>query len=127
MPKHIHNPRMCAEYSHSIHTCLMIKEAERFKNEFNFKQNDSYPISTTHRETLIEFMSRLAIKFDFKHWNTLFISVLLLDRFLHRVKIPKSRLQLVASTCWVIAEKYQEIYPIGIDEYCKASANIFNK
>ena len=126
-PKHIHNPSMCSEYASSIQTWLIFKEAERFKNEFNFKENDSYPISTVNRETIIEFMNRLSIKFEYKQCNTLFISVMLFDRFMHRAKIPKSRLQLTASTCCVIAEKYEEIYPVGIDEYCKASGICFSK
>jgi len=43
--------------------------------------------------------------------DTLYLCVNILDRFLSRVSITRSQLQLVAVTSMLIASKYEEIYP----------------
>jgi hypothetical protein len=51
----------------------------------------------------------------------------LIDRFLERVKIQRSNLQLVGVTAMLIASKYEEIYAPGITDFVYITDNAYSK
>ena len=50
---------------------------------------------------------RLEIEFDL-YLSTMHVSVMFLDRVLHKVTVPRNKLQLVAIACILIAAKSEE-------------------
>lgn len=66
-------------------------------------------ITPTMREILVDWLMDVAVKFDLLD-ETLFLGVRLLDQFLGKQTIERTRLQLVGSVCLWIASKFEEIY-----------------
>ena len=61
------------------------------------------------RAILVDWLIEVHLKFKLLP-ETLFLTVNLIDRFLERVQVPRSKLQLVGVTAMMIASKYEEIY-----------------
>lgn len=68
------------------------------------------------RAILIDWMVDVSQKFKLKP-QCLFIATSLLDRYLQRVVIDRSRLQLVGIVAMMIAAKFEEIYPPPLPDY----------
>ena len=54
--------------------------------------------------------------------QTLHMAVVLIDRFLARMPVKRSKLQLVGITCLLIASKMEEIHPPRLDEFVYGNA-----
>jgi G2/mitotic-specific cyclin-B, other len=67
-------------------------------------------VKETSRAFLIEWIIDVHRKFRLSP-ETLYLTVLLLDRFLSLHKIKKSQLHILGVTAILIATKYEEIYP----------------
>ena len=71
---------------------------------------------------VIEIHNKLALS-----PQTLFITVNLLDRYLDKVQIDKSKLQLVASSCMLIASKYEDINPPVVNDFVYFCDNSYSR
>ena len=67
-------------------------------------------INDKMRAILVDWLIEVHSKFKLQK-ETLFITINIIDRFLEKAKVSKSRLQLVGVTALLIASKYEEIYP----------------
>ena len=59
--------------------------------------------------------------------ETLYLTINIFDRYLEKKTLLKKNLQLIASTCLLIASKYEEIYAPEIRDLVYISKGLFNK
>lgn len=68
------------------------------------------------RAILIDWLIEVHLKFKLLP-ESLFLTVNLIDRFLEKVMVPRTQLQLVGVTAMLIASKYEEIYAPTAKEF----------
>lgn len=78
------------------------------------------------RAILIDWLVDVHLKFKLLP-ETLYITVSIIDRFLERIKVSKSRLQLVGVTALFIASKYEEIYPPELKDFVYITDRAYTK
>jgi len=78
------------------------------------------------RSILIDWLVDIHFKFRCVP-ETLFLTVNILDRFLERKHVPKTRLQCVGVAAFLIAAKYEEIYPPELQELQYMVDNAYSK
>jgi hypothetical protein len=57
----------------------------------------------------------------------LFITIKIIDRYLEKTRVTKSRLQLVGVTALLIASKYEEIYPPELKDFVFITDRAYTK
>ena len=72
-------------------------------------------ISEAMRGILVDWLVEVHLKFRLVP-ETLYLTVNIVDRYLSRKEVSKKNLQLVGVTSLMIAAKYEEIYPMGLDD-----------
>eukprot|EP00826_Nyctotherus_ovalis_P037030 TRINITY_DN334_c0_g1_i14.p1 TRINITY_DN334_c0_g1~~TRINITY_DN334_c0_g1_i14.p1 ORF type:complete len:369 (+),score=76.82 TRINITY_DN334_c0_g1_i14:94-1200(+) len=117
-------PQECAEYSDEIYKHLRVIERE-YKVDYNYMKSQK-EITTTMRAILIDWLVDVNVRFKFRP-ETLFLTVNVLDRYLQREQVTKSRLQLVGVAAVLIASKYEEIYPPKIKHFIHTTNNAYDK
>lgn len=83
-------------------------------------------INDKMRSILIDWLIEVHLKFKLLP-ETLFITVSIIDRYLEKQKVSKSKLQLVGVTALFIAAKYEEIYPPEIKDFVFITDNAYSK
>ena len=87
------------------------------------KQSD---INESMRAILVDWIIDVHAKFKLLP-ETLFLTVNLIDRYLTKKPVARSKLQLVGVTSLMIAAKYEEIYPPTIKDYVYITDNAYVK
>ena len=105
--------RVLEEYLDSINAYLAAKDASNgIARDYMKGQKD---INAKMRTMLIDWLVEVHLKFELLP-QTVFSCVQLLDRFLERQGVERSRLQLVGVCCLMIASKLEEVYsPVAAD------------
>lgn len=67
-------------------------------------------INERMRSILVDWLIEVHLKFKLVP-ETLYLTVNLIDRYLERKNVSRSKLQLVGVTSLLIASKYEDIYP----------------
>ena len=75
---------------------------------------------------LIDWIISLQNRFFFRS-ETLFLTINLIDRYLSKKQILRTKFQLLGVTSLFIAYKYQEIYMKNINEFVDLTARAFDK
>jgi cyclin B len=83
-------------------------------------------IRDTSRAFLLEWIIDVHRKFRLQP-ECLYVTALIIDQYLSRVKIQKSQLHLLGVSTILIATKYEEIYPPEVRELLAISENKFTK
>ena len=83
-------------------------------------------VKDTSRAFLIEWIIDVHRKFRLNS-ETLYVTVLLIDRFLSLRQIKKSQLHILGVTSLLIATKYEEIYPPELKDLLNVSENKFSR
>ena len=83
-------------------------------------------IKESMRCILIDWLISLQNKFFF-NIKTLFLTVNLIDRYLSKKPILRTRFQLLGVTALFIASKYEEMYMKNINDFVEITARAFNK
>lgn len=83
-------------------------------------------ISTSMRNILVDWMIEVAEEYKLVP-ETLFLSVMYTDVCLQELNIHRSELQLLGTTCIMVAAKYEEIYAPPIDELCYITDNSYTR
>ncbi|KJE97202.1 G2/mitotic-specific cyclin-B [Capsaspora owczarzaki ATCC 30864] len=82
-------------------------------------------ITARMRSILVGWLFQVHQTWPFKQ-ETLYLAVHVLDRFLQRRQVPRTRLQLIGLTSFIIAAKYEEIYIPEITEFVALTHNLFS-
>ena len=96
----------------------------------NYSCEDIVSIQTDIKESmrciLIDWIISLQNKFFHKS-NTLFLTINLIDRYLSKKPILRTKFQLLGVTSLFIAFKYEEIYMKNINDFVELTARAFDK
>ncbi len=86
-------------------------------------QND---INEKMRAILIDWLIEVHLKFKLLP-ETLFLTVNIIDRYLEKKVIPRTKLQLVGVTSMLIASKYEEIYAPEVKDFVYITDKAYTK
>lgn len=78
------------------------------------------------RAILVDWLIEVHYKFKLLP-ETLFLTVNLIDRFLEREAIHRTKLQLVGVTSMLIASKYEEIYAPEVKDFVYITDRAYQK
>lgn len=87
--------------------------------------DDQVNLNEGMRALLIDFLVRIHFKLAFSA-DTLFLAVNIIDRFLGLVPIQSSDLQLVGVTSFMLAAKYEEIYPPNANDSVRLADYLYS-
>lgn len=111
---HKHNPMMVTEYITDIMAYFRKVEGRRAPSpQYMSKQTD---INAKMREILIDWLVEVHLKFKLR-LETLYLTTNLIDRFLERRAVKRTKLQLVGCTAMLLASKYEEIYAPEVRDF----------
>jgi cyclin B len=118
------DPQLLDYYSDEIYQHLKsIESLNRAKFGFMKSQAD---ITEKMRSVLLDWLVEVHHKFKLTT-ETLFLAVNLIDRYLEKVPISRARLQLIGVSAFLIASKYEDIYPPEIRDMVYITDNAFTK
>lgn len=118
------NIQYVTEYQDEIFSHLIsLEDRIRIDPEYMMRQLD---ISEKMREILIDWLVDVHLKFKLLS-ETLFLTVMIIDRYLQRVQISREQLQLVGISSLLIACKYEEIYPPELKSFVYITDNAYKK
>lgn len=83
-------------------------------------------VTTDTRVILIDWLIEVSRAYQISN-QSLFLAVNYLDRILELLPVKKSTLQLFGVTCFMIAAKFEEVYPPLLDDYVELTANSYTK
>lgn len=102
------NPQACVEYVNEIYDHFFATEGKSGPSaNYIARQAD---INEKMRAILVDWLVEVHLKFRLKT-ETLYLCVNIIDRYLERAQVSRSKLQLLGVTCLLLAAKYEEIYP----------------
>jgi hypothetical protein len=78
------------------------------------------------RAILVDWLVEVHVKYKLR-LETLFLSVNLVDRYLERNEVARSKLQLVGVAATLIASKFEEIFPPEINDFTYICDNAYTK
>ena len=111
------------EYYSSICSYLTIKDASNsLSKDYMSRQSD---INWKMRAILVDWLVDVHLKFELLP-QTFFGCVNLLDRFLSKTIIERSKLQLVGISCLMIVSKVEEIYSPMVKDYLAVCDNAYS-
>lgn len=107
-------PTMVAEYINDIYKHHRACEKETAAScTYMAEQED---INDRMRAILIDWLVEVHLKFKLTP-ETLYLTVNIIDRFLQRRSVMRSKLQLVGVTAMLLASKYEEIYAPEVRDF----------
>lgn len=78
------------------------------------------------RAILIDWLIEVHLKFKLLP-ETLFLTINLIDRYLEKTVIPRTKLQLVGVTSMLISSKYEEIYAPEVRDFVYITDKAYSK
>ena len=125
--EHITNKQIPKEYLNIIYLNLLKEENEGLipKPIYNY-MNDQNEINEQMRSILIDWIIDVHHKFGFTD-ETLFMTVLIIDRYSTIRQISRIQLQLLGITALMIACKHEEIDLPKIDDFIYITDNAYTK
>lgn len=113
-----------AEYMTDVMTHMRSIESLRHPSpRYMAKQTD---INAKMREILVDWLVEVHLKFKLRP-ETLFLTVNVIDRFLERRAVSRTKLQLVGCTAMLIASKYEEIYAPEVNDFVYISDRAYTR
>ena len=118
------NLQYVTEYQDEIFDYLLsLENYPKINPDYMFLQKD---LNEKMRQILIDWLAEVHLKFKLLP-ETFFLTINFIDRFLNKVQIPRTELQLVAVSSLLIATKYEEIYPPEISSFVYITDNAYNQ
>ncbi|KAK3524494.1 hypothetical protein QTP70_029278 [Hemibagrus guttatus] len=104
---------MSPEYAKEIFDYLRDREEKFVLTDYMHAQPD---LNASMRGILIDWMVEVQENFELNH-ETLYLAVKLTDHYLSITSVTRDSLQLIGSTAMLIAAKFEERCPPGIDDF----------
>ena len=121
------DPQCVTEMADSIfHNMRRIEVEHKLPLDFLSKVQIPSEVKDTSRAFLVEWIIDVHRKFRLVP-ETLYVTVMLIDRFLSLKQIKKSQLHILGVTGLLIATKYEEIYPPELKDLLSVSENKFTR
>lgn len=110
----MNDPLAVTEYVEEIYEHFR-KQEEKTMVLPMYMESTQSQINEKMRAILVDWLVEVHMKFRLVP-ETLFLTVNLIDRFLERSEVARPNLQLLGVSCLLIAAKYEEIWPPGVNE-----------
>ncbi|XP_016008755.2 G2/mitotic-specific cyclin-B3 [Rousettus aegyptiacus] len=107
------NPLFNSTYAKDIFSYMKEREENFILEKYMNRQTD---ISSDMRVILVDWLVEVQMTFEVSH-KTLYLAVKLVDHYLMKVICKRDKLQLLGSTAFLIAAKFEEPYPPCLDEF----------
>ena len=121
------NIQIPTEYIDTIYYNLLIEEKEGItpKPEYNYMKKQT-EINEQMRSILVDWIIDIHFKFGFTD-ETLFMTILIIDRYLSIKKITRSKLQLLGVAALMISCKHEEIDLPKADDFIYITDNAYTR
>ncbi|XP_059461474.1 cyclin-A2-2 [Corylus avellana] len=117
------DPKACSSYASDIHSNIRVAELD-CRPSTNYMEKVQRDITPSMRGILIDWLVEVSEEYKLVP-DTLYLTVNLIDRFLSKNYMEKTRLQLLGVTCMLIASKYEEICAPRVEEFCVITDNTY--
>ena len=122
--EHIGDCQEVSEYIPEIcHYMFETEEKDLPSPNYMNRQND---VNEKMRGILVDWIIEVHLKFKLLP-ETLFLTVGLIDRYLEKTQIMRTKLQLVAVSAMLIASKYEEIYAPEVRDFVFITDNAYTR
>ena len=121
--QHKLNPQYNSEYLEDIYTSLL-SELNTNKPHYRSFLSNQPEITMKTRNTLIDWLISIHTALELLP-ETLYLTLIILDRYIEHVRISKSNFQLIGCVCMFIAAKNEEIYPPTVIDFIYFMQNAF--
>ena len=121
------NSQIPKEYLNIIYHNLLLEEDKGITPSPDYQKIISQEEINSHmRSILIDWLIEVHYNFDLND-ETLFMTVLIIDRYISFKQIEKSRFQLLGITAMILASKHEEIIIPKIGDFIYLTDNAYNK
>jgi len=118
------NPLYVTDYVDDMYNHFRQQEVEK-QVLSNYMERQQY-INSKMRAILVDWLVEVHLRFKLVP-ETLYLCVSLIDRYLSKREVSRTKLQLVGVTCMFIASKYEEIYPPELRDLVYICDNAYTK
>ena len=109
----VNNPQLCSEFVNDIyHYMLHLESCYKVKPQY-LSDTD---LKSKMRTILVDWLIQVHHRFQLLQ-ETLYLTIIILDRFLQSCTIPRAKLQLAGVTAMLIASKYEEMYAPEVTDF----------
>lgn len=121
------NVQIPSEYINIIYYNLLLEESKGIdpKPVYGYMKNQK-EVNEQMRSILIDWLIDVHLKFEFVD-ETLFMTILIIDRYLSKLEITRSRLQLLGIVSLMIACKHEEIDLPKVDDFIYITDNAYTR
>lgn len=77
------------------------------------------------RSVLVDWLIEIHQKYNLKP-STLYLSIVILDKYLEKISVPRRKFQLCGIVSLLIASKYEEIFPPHLKDLNYICNNVYN-
>uniref|UniRef100_A0A1J3CSD6 Cyclin-A2-3 n=1 Tax=Noccaea caerulescens TaxID=107243 RepID=A0A1J3CSD6_NOCCA len=119
------DPLLCCLYAPEIYYNLRVSELNR-RPVPDFMERMQKEVTPSMRGILVDWLVEVSEEYTLVP-DTLYLTVYLIDWFLHGNYVERQRLQLLGITCMLIASKYEEINAPRIEEFCFITDNTYTR
>jgi len=113
------NPQLCPEYANDIYQYMLSLE---YENPVCKDYMSGGSLKPKMRSILVDWLAQVHQRFDLMQ-ETLYLTVAILDLYLQKKSVAKSKLQLTGVSAMHIAAKYEEMYAPELADYVYISDN----
>lgn len=117
------NPQLVSEYVNEIYDYMRDLERELHVQEHYLENCE---VNGRMRAILIDWLVQVHVRFHLLQ-ETLYLTVDIINRFLQKQQVSRSKLQLVGVTSMLIASKYEEMYAPEIADFVYITDNAYSK
>ena len=116
-----------SEYINAIYHNLLLEEKKGLEPPVDCNyMNRQKEVNEQMRSILIDWLIDVHLKFSFTD-ETIYMTVLIIDRYLSLVEISRSKLQLLGITALMIACKHEEIDLPKVDDFIYITDNAYTR
>ncbi|XP_055421569.1 G2/mitotic-specific cyclin-B3 isoform X2 [Bubalus kerabau] len=117
------DPFFSSVYAKDIFSYMKKREEKFVLNKYMTRQTE---IDSDMRAILVDWLVEVQISFEMSH-ETLYLAVKLVDHYLMKEICKKDKLQLLGSTAFLIAAKFEECCPPSVDDILYICNDIYKR
>ena len=118
------DPFSVAEYAEEMHKNAREQEEKSYVSPMYMKLQPE--ITNKMRSILVDWLVSVHCQYRLSP-ETLYLTINIIDRYLNKVAVPRTKLQLVGATALLIASKYEEIYAPQVQDMVAICDNIYQR
>ncbi|XP_021105656.1 G2/mitotic-specific cyclin-B3 isoform X2 [Heterocephalus glaber] len=118
-----HDPSFSSVYAKEIFSYLKDREEKFILKKYMKRQTE---ITSDMRAILVDWLVEVQMSFNMSH-ETLYLAVKLVDHYLMKELCRKDKLQLLGSTAFLIAAKFEELFPPCVDDFLYVCEDMYQR